>query len=136
MQEGDVVWHVQLVSGLVPASPVDSEHGMGAGRHVGADLGQVWVHHVGIGGGQDQGGSDAASRAYRAKQVSPGTALIAGRWGPGAALGPNSGQRALLADAGLVLPPELQRLAAGVLWQCCAYKGGEVALKDACAAAS
>jgi hypothetical protein len=50
--------------------------------------------------------------------------------------GRNAGERALLADPGLILPPYFQRLAAGVPRQRCVYEGGEVALKDARAAAS
>jgi hypothetical protein len=42
----------------------------------------------------------------------------------------------LLSDAGLVLPPQLQRFGLGVLRQRILYEGGEVALKDACATAS
>jgi hypothetical protein len=57
-----------------------------------------------------------AGRADRAEDIGPVVALIAGGRGPRAALGPEPGQRSLLADAGPVLPPELKRLAAGMLW--------------------
>ena len=59
---------------------------------------------------------------------------------PTAAFRPDAGECSLLADAVddlrslTVLPPRLQRLAAGVLGQGLVYGGGEVALKDACAA--
>ena len=56
-------------------------------------------------------------RTDRAEQVGPGVAAVAGRPGPGAAPRPDPGQRALLADAGLILEPDLDRLAAGVLGQ-------------------
>jgi hypothetical protein len=52
-------------------------------------------------------------------------ALIVGRDRARAALGPDPGQRALLANASLVLPPELQRLAAGMLRQPLVYEGGK-----------
>jgi hypothetical protein len=94
------------------------------------------VHHFGVGERQHEGGSNAAGRADRAQQVCPGVALIPRCNGARAAFSPHPGQRALLANSGLVLPPELERFAASVLWQGCVYKGGEVASKDACAAGS
>jgi hypothetical protein len=66
--------------------------------------------------GSTQRGPDAAGRADRTKDIGPVVALIAGGRGPRAALGPDTGQGSLLADAGLVLPPELKRLSAGMLW--------------------
>ena len=79
----------------------------------------------------------------------PAPSMVSGAWAPGAtvaliprchgsraALCPSPGQGSLLADAGLLLPQEFERLAAGVLWQRCVCEGGEVALKDAWAAAS
>ena len=68
--------------------------------------------------------------------LTPGVALVARRCGARATLSPDPGQRALLPDPGLVLPPHFQRFAAGVLRQGRFYEGGEVALKDACAAGS
>ena len=58
------------------------------------------------------------------------------RPGPGAAARPHPGQRALLADAGLILEPDLDRLAAGVLGQRLAYQIGEAFLNASCAASS
>jgi len=53
-----------------------------------------------------------ASRAGQtAEQIGPIVTLVARRPRPAAAVGPNARHRALLADAGLVLPPELDRLA-------------------------
>jgi hypothetical protein len=76
---------------------------MGAGCHGGADLGQVQCHHPGVGAGQHQAGSEPAGRADGTEQVCPLVALVARCRRPGATLGPNAGERALLADAGLVL---------------------------------
>src|SRR5215218_10206474 len=53
-------------------------------------------------------------RTDGSEQIGPVVALIARRPRPGAALGPHAGQRALLADTGFILPPELDRLAARV----------------------
>jgi hypothetical protein len=94
-------------------------------RDAGADLGEVQAHHVGVGGRQHQRRARAARRADRAEEVGPGIALVAGRDGTRTAFGPDAGERALLANAGLVLPPELQRPSAGVLWQPFVYEGGK-----------
>ena len=116
VQEGDVVGDAQLVAFLVPAGAVDCEHGVRSGGDIRADLREVEIHHLGVGERQHQRGPDAAGRADRTEDIGPIVALIAGGRGPRAALGPDPGQGSLLADAGLVLPPELKRLAAGVLW--------------------
>ena len=55
---------------------------------------------------------------------------------PGAAARPDPGQGALLADAGLVLEPDLDRLAAGVLGQRLLRQAGEAFLNASCAAGS
>ena len=86
-------------------------------RDVGGDFDGVQVHHTGIGEWRYVGGAGAAGRASGAQDVRPRIASVARRYGSGATFGPYPGQRALLADAGFVLPPELQRLAAGVLGQ-------------------
>src|SRR5205085_10379640 len=61
---------------------------------------------------------------------------VARRPGAGAAARPDPGQRALLADAGLVLEPDLDRLAAGVLGRRRRDQRGEAFLKASCAASS
>jgi hypothetical protein len=86
-----------------------------------ADLGGMLVHRVAIGGGQDEARTHASRRTDRAEQVGPAVALVARRRRSTALVGPDAGQRALLADAGFdrlwrsTLPPEFDRLAAGVL---------------------
>ena len=67
--------------------------------------------------GQDEGGADGTLGADCTEQVGPGVAAVARRPGPGAAARPDPGQRALLADAGFILEPDLDRLAASVLGQ-------------------
>ena len=101
-----------------------------------ADLEQMQVHGAGIGMREHQGSACAARGADGAEQVAPRTTLVTRGSRTRAALSPHPGQRALLADPALVLPPQLQRLVAGVRRQGCFHEGGEVALKDACAAAS
>src|SRR5437764_11965917 len=90
----------------------------------------------GVGVGQDQGGADGALGADRAEQVGPRVATVAGRSRPGAAPRPDPGQGALLADAGLVLEPDLDRLATGMLGQRSRHQLGEAFSNAACAASS
>ena len=55
---------------------------------------------------------------------------------PCATLCPDPGEGALLADAGLVLEPDLERLAARSLWDRRGYRLGEAFLKASCVAGS
>ena len=63
-------------------------------------------------------------------------AVIAERGRAGAAQGPDIGQRALLADPGLVLEPDLDGLVGGLGRQGFGYARGEVFLKAVCASIS
>ena len=99
----------------MPAGAVEHDHRVRPGRDRAADLGEVQAGGLGVGVRQDQGGADGALGADRAEQVGPRVATVAGRSRPGAAPRPDPGQGALLADAGLVQEPDLDRLAAGVL---------------------
>src|ERR1700716_818785 len=56
---------------------------------------------------------DATPRTGRAEQIGPVVALVVRRAGPRSTLGPNAGQRTLLADPGLILEPDFDRLALG-----------------------
>lgn len=58
------------------------------------------------------------------------------RGGAGAALGPGPGERALLADSGFILKPDLKRLGLRRFRQGRLYRGGEVFLNASCAAGS
>jgi hypothetical protein len=100
------------------------------------DLGEVQVHRLGVGARQHQRGTDPTGRADRAEEVGPLVAGVAYRPGPRAALRPDPGQRALLADAGLVLEPDLERPAPRGLRQRRRYRFGEVFLNASCAAGS
>ena len=80
---------------------------MGARRDSLGDLGEMQVHCLGIASGQDQGRALAVFRADGAEDVGRSGALIARSAGPGAALGPTSRDLVLLADARLVLEPNL-----------------------------
>ena len=112
MEQAEVAWNVQAAASLMPAGAVKHDYSVGAWGDLAADLLQVQVHGPGVRLGDDPGGADAPRRADGAEQIGPGVALVSHTPGPGAALGPDARQRALLADAGLVLPPELDGLAA------------------------
>ena len=72
-----------------------------------ADFLKVQVHGPGIGLGYHPGSSDSAGRADGAKEIGPAIALVTGLARPATALGPDTCQGALLADARFVLPPDL-----------------------------
>jgi hypothetical protein len=57
----------------------------------------------------DQGGTGAARRADGAEQIDPGEPPVAPDARTRAALGPDAGQRALLANAGFILKPDFDR---------------------------
>src|SRR6202049_3894559 len=57
----------------------------------------------------------ATRRTGRAEQVGPVVALVVRRAGPRSTLGPDASQRALLADPGLILEPDFDRLAFGAV---------------------
>ena len=91
----------------MPASLIDQEDGMGAGRDDLGDLHEVQVHRLGIAGRQDQGRALAFFRADRAEDVGGSGTLITGSTWAGAALGPAAGDLVLLADPSLICEPDL-----------------------------
>ena len=96
-QQADVLGDAQPGRG-VPARPVQHEHGVGALGDTAPDLGQVRVHGLDVDVRQHDGRAHAALRADRAEQPGPGVAAVAQGARQRAPLGPNAGQRALLAD--------------------------------------
>ncbi len=75
---------------------------------------------------QHESRANATRRADGAEQVGPGVALVARCARTAAAVGPDVGQAALLADPGFVLPPQLDRLAASRLGDRGGDQGGKV----------
>ena len=134
-QQNDIIWDLEPRR-TVPSSPVEDQQGNGTHRHIVTDFGQMLVHRLYIGGRHDDGGTDAAQWAGRTKEIGRGKAVILGRAGARAAPGPDTGQCALLADAGLVLPPNLDGFALGAFWDLGACQFGEVFLKVSCASGS
>ena len=97
----------------VPAGAVEEQHGMGAAPDTAGDLVEVELHRVRIGEGERQGGARAAGRTDGAEQIGALVALVGGLAGARPALGPLPHQAVLLADPGLVLEPDLDRLMPG-----------------------
>jgi hypothetical protein len=69
----------------------------------------MFVHGLDADCRYDQRGAGAARRADGAEQVSPGKPPIAPDARTRAALGPDAGQRALLANAGFILKLDFDR---------------------------
>jgi hypothetical protein len=128
--DGDVGRHGEAHR-HVPAGLIDQEHGVSTWRDGLGDLREVQVHRLGVAGRQDQGRALALFRADRAEDVCRCSALIAGSARAGAALRPAAGDLVLLADASLVLEPNLYCLDADrLLARDFIQAGGEVFLKS------
>src|ERR1017187_904069 len=91
------------------------------------------VHGVDTDDRHDQGGTGAARRADGAEQIDPGEPPVAPDARTRAALGPDAGQRALLANAGFILKPDFDRPADKLLRDCGTRQLSEVFLKASCA---
>lgn len=109
---------------------------MVARRDVATDLCEVQVHHIAVGYRQNERDAGIARGTDGAKQIRPIVALVARGSRSAAALGPNPGQRPLLADAGFVLPPKLDRLVARMRWDGVGNQIGKVFLCASWLAAS
>ena len=103
---GDVGWHNESRR-HVPASLIDQEDGVGTRRDGLGDLREMQVHRLGIAGGQDKGRALALFWADSSEDIGRSSALIAGSARAGAALGPSARDLVLLADARLILEPNL-----------------------------
>jgi hypothetical protein len=97
------------------AGAIEDESGVAAGRRLAADRSEMQRHGLGVRRRHDQACCDATLRTGRAEQVGPVIALVVRRAGPRSTLGPDAGQRALLADPGLILEPDFDRLAFGAI---------------------
>lgn len=84
---------------------------MGAALDVSADLVDVELHGEGVGIGQRQAGTFTLCRADGAEEIDVLVALICRLPWPGSSLCPEPDNPVLLADARLVLKPDLDRLA-------------------------
>jgi hypothetical protein len=135
VQKGDVVGHVEIVCS-VPTRPIEDEDGVRPRGDLAGDLGQVQGQAVGVGLGQDESGGCGPRGANGAEDVGPFVAPVAWAARPAPASGPDPCQRPLLADPGLILKPDLDRLAARGRRDRRGYLISEVFLKAAWAASS
>src|SRR4051794_41537846 len=95
----------------MPAGPIEEEHGVGAAPDAARDLDEVELHRLAVGVGHGERRAGAARRADGAEQVGAFVALIGGLAWARAAPRPLPHEAVLLADAGFVLEPDLDRLA-------------------------
>lgn len=93
----------------MPSGLIKHEQGVSPRFDGERDLVEMELHGGGIALGQHKTGALALCRADGAEDVGGFCALVLRRTGPGATLGPAPGDLVLLADAGLVLPPDLYR---------------------------
>jgi len=102
-----------------------------------SDLGEVQVHCLGVAVWQDQGRALAVLWADRAEDVGGGGALVTGRAGAGATLGPSPCDLVFLADARLVRKPDFYLVAVDrLLTRDGIQARGEVFLKSSIAPAA
>src|SRR5258708_12386756 len=86
-------------------------------------------HRLAVDPGRDDGGADGTRRTDRAKEVGRVVTIVANGRRAAAAQRPLIRQRALLADAGFVLEPDLDRLARRPRRQDLGYEARELFLK-------
>ncbi len=91
----------------MPAGLVEQQHGVAARINGEADLLEMLGHGFGVAPRHDEAGALALGRADRAKDGGPLGSLIVRRTRAGPAFRPAPGDPVLLADPGLVLPPQL-----------------------------
>ena len=63
MIKNDIVGHDQIAAPLMPTRAVPDQRRDRAGGNLTADLLEVRVHALGIGGGSDEGRTDAANQS-------------------------------------------------------------------------
>jgi len=133
--QGDVFGDRERGSNVI-AGAIEDESGVATCRHLAADSSEMQRHGLGVRGRHDQARCDATLRTGRAEQVGPVVALVVRRAGPRSTLGPDAGQRALLADPGFILEPDFDRLAFGAVGDLRRDCRGEVFLNVSWASSS
>ena len=76
---------------------------------VAGDFLEVKLHRLGVGEGQRERGPDASGGTNGAKEIGAFVALIGGLARPRSSPGPLAHEAVLLADAGFILKPDLDR---------------------------
>jgi hypothetical protein len=91
----------------VPASLIDQKHRVSTSRDGLGDLDEVQIHRLGIASGQNEGSALSLLRTDCTEDIGGGGTLVTGCVRTGAAFGPPTGDFVLLADACLILEPNL-----------------------------
>jgi hypothetical protein len=112
----------------VPPGAVEQQHGVRTFGDMAADFIEMKLHGLGIGKRQRQRRPGSPRRADGAEQVGALVALVGGLAGARPPPGPLPHNAVLLADAGLVLEPDLDRCSLGQIGQMRAQRAGEVFL--------
>ena len=111
-QQGGVGGHLQAAR-AVPACLIEDDDSVRVWGYMQRNLGKMGAHSVGIAPRQNQYCALALRRTNRAEEVNRLGALILGRYGSVATLGPAPGDAVLLTDTGFVLKPNFYALAGG-----------------------
>ena len=118
------------------AGAIEDDGGMCTGTDLTTDLGEMQRQPFAVGGRENKGCGGATLRTNGAEDVGPFIALIARSARARSALGPDAGQRALLADPRFVLEPDFDGLVLGALRELGGERRGEVFLKVSWASSS
>ena len=100
----------------MPAGLIQDQHGVGAGRDLGCDFGEVQIHRLGVAMRQDESCPFAVLWADGPENIARSGALIRWRRRPRATLRPTPRDLVLLADTRLVGEPDLYALRRDVLF--------------------
>src|SRR5580658_2458913 len=120
----------------MPSCTVADQHGMSVrGDHC-TDLAEVLVHRFGVDRRHYDGGTDGALGTNGTEEVDGVMAVVAHHRRARTDRCPDIGVSSLLTDSGLILEPDLDRLAGGGLRQGLGDQAAKVFLKAACAAGS
>ena len=120
----------------MPAGLIEDKDGVSAGAHVGADLIEVMLHALGVGALHDDSRAGPAGRADGAEQIGAAGAQIGHLARAGSAPGPDPRALGLLADAHLVLKPDLYGRGEGLTLTDLRHLVGEVFLNASRATSS
>ena len=115
---------------------IEQQNGVGSRRHHLRDFRQMQRHRGGVAARQDKAGAGSSGRADGAEDVGRTGPLIVRCRGSSPAPRPSPGDLVFLADPGLVLEPDLYRLARRVALGDLVEALGEVFLNAAMASAS
>ncbi len=109
-QEGDVIRDPQA-SGVVPTRLIENQQHLDGITDLLAEVAQLDIHGVRVGGGHQPAVGRAGCRANGTEQINPFVLRLTDSARMASPVGPNPSQRALLAEARLVLEPDFDLLA-------------------------